>query len=108
MKSFNSMVLITSNIDKVFWWLHHYMYFISHNNGVMTNFEGELIFEFEESSPSLPPKYNDECGVGGLNCTPCLVKPLVIVTLCLVFRFYAPSMVNLNLKLGIQIRTFDN
>jgi hypothetical protein len=47
-----------------------------HNNGEMTNLGDKLVFEFEEC-----PQYDNEGGVGGLNCTPHLVKPLMILTL---------------------------
>jgi hypothetical protein len=51
-----------------------YMPTMSHNNGVVIKFGGELEFEYEEF-----PSNDDEGGVGGLNCTPCLMKPLVIM-----------------------------
>jgi hypothetical protein len=45
---------------------------MSHNSGGVTNL-GEIIFsKFEESPPN-----DDEGGVGDLNCTPHLMKPLV-------------------------------
>jgi len=53
---------------------------MSHNNGVVTTL-GYHVFEYEDT-----PSNNDEGGVGGLNCTPHLVKLLVIVTLFLVFK----------------------
>jgi hypothetical protein len=45
---------------------------------------GELVFEYEEF-----PSNDDE---GGLNCTPCLMKPLVIMTMSL--EFCVISMMN--------------
>ncbi len=52
---------------------------MSHNNGVMSNLGDKLVFKFEEC-----PRDDNEGGVGGLNCTPRLVKPLMILTLFLV------------------------
>jgi hypothetical protein len=48
---------------------------MSHNNGEMINFGEQFILDFEESPPN-----DDEGGVGGLNCIPRLVKPLVIMS----------------------------
>ncbi len=45
---------------------------------------------------------DDEDDVGGLNQTPSLVKPLVIVTMSLVLKSYVTFVVNLNSNLGIQ------
>jgi len=39
---------------------------------------------------------DDEGGLGGLNDTPRLKKPLVIVYMYFVFKSHAPSMVNFN------------
>jgi hypothetical protein len=47
---------------------------------VVTNF-GNVVLGFENS---LPHQDDEESSVNGLNYTPCLVKPLVIVTLFLV------------------------
>jgi hypothetical protein len=49
-----------------------------HHSGGVTNLRKIFVSKFEESPP-----YDDEGGVGGLNRTPCLVKPLVIVSLFL-------------------------
>jgi len=49
------------------------------------------------------PPNDDENGVGGLNYTPHLVKPLMIVTMCHVLGSYALFIMNLNLNLGIQL-----
>ncbi len=54
----------------------------------MTNLEKIFVSKFEESPP-----YDDEGGVGGLNYTPRLVKPLVIVSLSL--ESCVTSMMNL-------------
>jgi len=62
-----------------------YMSSISHNNGVMNTFNDEPIFEDSFLN-------DDEGGVGGLNHTPSLVKPLVIVTMFLVLKSYVTSM----------------
>jgi len=42
---------------------------MSHNNGVVTNLGDKFVSKFEKS-----PQDDNEGGVGGLNCTPCLVK----------------------------------
>ncbi len=49
-----------------------------HNSGRVTNLREKYVSKFEQS-----PKDDDEGGVGGLNHTPHLVKPLVIVSLSL-------------------------
>ncbi len=41
---------------------------------------------------------DDEGSLGGLNDTPRLKKPLVIVYMYLVFKSHAPSMVNFNFR----------
>jgi hypothetical protein len=55
-----------------------YISFMSHNNGGMTNFGEKNVLEFKES-----PLNDDAGGVGGLNCTPYLMKPLIIVSISL-------------------------
>jgi len=45
------------------------MFSMSHNNGVVTNLKGELLFEYEDS-----PEGEDDGGVGGFNHTLDLVK----------------------------------
>jgi hypothetical protein len=45
---------------------------MSHNNGGVTNLGKKIVSKFEKSPPN-----DDEGGVGGLNYTPCLVKPLI-------------------------------
>jgi hypothetical protein len=72
-----------------------YMSCMYHNNGVITTLNDELIFEDSFLD-------DDEGGVGGLNCIPSLVKPLVIVTMSLVLKSYVTFVVNLNPNLGIQ------
>lgn len=72
-----------------------YMSSISHNNAVMNTFNDEPIFEDSFLN-------DDEGGVGGLNHTPSLVKPLVIVTMFLVPKSYVTFVVNVNSNLGIQ------
>jgi len=67
-----------------------------HCNGVVTNLTNKLVYEYEDSSLD-----DDEGGVGGLNCTPHLVKPLVIVTIFRILGCCSPSMVNLSPSLGI-------
>jgi hypothetical protein len=59
-----------------------------YNNGGVTNLREKSILEYEES-----PVDDDEGGVGGLNCTPCLVKPLVIMSLS--FESHVTSVMNL-------------
>jgi hypothetical protein len=48
---------------------------MSHNNGGVTNLRERYVLKYEEF-----PIDDDEGGVGGLNCTPCLVKPLVTMS----------------------------
>ncbi len=67
---------------------------MSDNNGVITTFGDEPI-----SDDSFLD--DDEGGVGGLNRTPSLVKPLVIVTMSFVPKSYVTFVVNLNSNLGI-------
>ncbi len=52
-----------------------------HNSGRVTNLKEKSISELKKFLA-----YDDEGGVGGLNHTPCLVKPLIIVSLSLEFR----------------------
>jgi hypothetical protein len=51
---------------------------MSHNNGGVTNF-GEIFVSKSKESPL----DDGEGGVGGLNYTPCLMKPLIKVSLSL-------------------------
>ncbi len=55
-----------------------YVSSMSHNSGVVIKLGGELGFKYEEFPPN-----DDEGGVGGLNHTPCLMKPLVIMSMSL-------------------------
>jgi hypothetical protein len=70
---------------------------MSHNNGVVSTFGDELIFKYKDS-----PSCGDEGGVGDLNHTQHLVKPLMIITMFSLPKSYVSSMVNPNLSLGIQ------
>jgi hypothetical protein len=70
---------------------------MSHNNGGVTNLGKKIIFEFENSSSN-----DDEGGVGGLNYTLCLLKPLIIVSLS--FESCVTSMMNLNPNMGIPLK----
>jgi len=72
-----------------------YISSMSHNSGGLTDLK-EKCFKIWKLFPN-----DDKGGVGGLNCTPCLVKPLVMVILSLSLDHVPPSMVNLNLNLGI-------
>jgi hypothetical protein len=54
---------------------------MSHNSGGVTNLQEIFVFEYEESAPC-----DDEGGVGGLNYTSYLVKPLVIMSLSIESR----------------------
>jgi hypothetical protein len=54
-----------------------------YNNGGVTNLREKSIL----------PANDDEGGVGGLNCTPCLVKPLVIMSLS--FESHVTFVMNL-------------
>jgi len=56
----------------------------------------------------LPLDDDDESGVSGLNYIPCLIKPLMIVTLLFVLGSYAHSMVNPNLNFDVQFESFNN
>jgi len=68
----------------------------------VTKFDGEPIFEFEESPPPLPPPLNEDDGnVGGLNFTPYLPNPLVPLKVSLIMESCVTFMVNLNPKLGV-------
>jgi len=60
---------------------------MSHNSNVVIKFSGELGSKYKESPPN-----DDEGGVGGLNNTPYLMKPLVIMSLSL--ESYVTSMMN--------------
>jgi hypothetical protein len=51
---------------------------MSHNNGGVTNLGKKYVSKFEKS-----PLYDDEVGVGGLNHTLHLVKPLLTMSLSL-------------------------
>jgi hypothetical protein len=51
---------------------------MSSNNGVVITFGGELVFEYEDTLS------NDDGGVGVMNYTTHVIKPLVILTLFLV------------------------
>jgi hypothetical protein len=44
-----------------------------HNSGEVTSFGKKIVSKSKKSPP-----YDDEGGVGGLNGTPCLVKPLTL------------------------------
>jgi hypothetical protein len=61
---------------------------MSNNNSAVIDLREKNVLEFEN-----PPLDDDEGGVGGLNCTPCLVKPLVMVILFLVHGSYSLFMV---------------
>jgi hypothetical protein len=69
---------------------------VSHSNGVVTNLRNKLVSEFEDS-----PLDDDENSVGGLNRTPHLVKPSMMVTMFPILGYCFLSMVNLNPSLGI-------
>jgi hypothetical protein len=55
-----------------------------HNSGGVTNLKKKIVFDVEES-----PADEDESGVGGLNRTPHMVKPLIITPMsfeyCVIF-----------------------
>jgi len=70
---------------------------MSHNSGGLTNL-GEKCFKFGVSPP-----YDDKGGVGGLNCIPCLVKPLVMV-IFIIPGSCSLSVVNLNFNLGLPFK----
>lgn len=89
------MMLITSNTGGIPWQLHTYHPCPTTMVGV-TNLIRDLVLEFENSSP-----YANESGVNGSYHTLQLVKPMVIVTMFVVFGSYAPFMMSLNLNLGL-------
>ncbi len=101
-KSSNSMVPTSPNIDGALWWLHSYPPCPTTWNNVVTNFEVNLFLNYKLLAIS------QWRWCGWFESHPCWVKPLMIITLCLVLKFDAPFMVNFNLKLGIQIGTFDH
>ncbi len=69
---------------------------MSQNNGVVTTFRGEIIFEFKNSPQ------NDETNVHGLNNAPhMLVKPLVVIILFPIHGSYTPFVLNPNFNLGV-------
>jgi hypothetical protein len=49
----------------------------------------------------IPPPDDDEGGVGGLNHTPHLVKPLVMMTMFHVLKSCTPFVLILNVNLGV-------
>jgi hypothetical protein len=61
---------------------------MSHNNNEVIDLGEKSILEFEDSLLD-----DDEGDVGGLNHTPSLVKPLVMVILFLVLGSYSPFVV---------------
>jgi hypothetical protein len=67
-----------------------YISSMSHNSGGVTNLGKICVSKFEEFPPD-----DEEGGVGGLNFTFRLVKPLVIVSLSL--EFCVTSMMNIKL-----------
>jgi hypothetical protein len=66
------------------------MFSMSHNNGVVTNLRGELLFEYEDS-----PLGEDDGGVGGFNHTPHLVKPLVLFKMSFILQFCVIFVMNI-------------
>jgi hypothetical protein len=69
MKSFNSMVPIAPKYQRSPF-VASYIFSMSHISGVVTSLGDKLVSKYEES-----PLDDNEGGVGGLNYTPCLVKP---------------------------------
>ncbi len=69
------------------------MFSMSPNNGVVTNFRGELIFEYEDS-----PLDEDDGGVGGFNRTPHLVKPLVLLKVSFILESCVIFVMNITPK----------
>jgi hypothetical protein len=86
MKSSNSMV---PTAPKYRWGplVVPYISSMSHNNVGVTNLGKKSIFKFEESPPN-----DDEGGVGGMNHTLHLVKPLVTMSMSL--KSCVTSMMN--------------
>jgi hypothetical protein len=77
MKSSNSMVPIVPEYQQGPL-VALYIFSMSHNSGGVINLGEKIISEYEKS-----PLDDDEGGVGGLNCTLCLVKPLVTMSISL-------------------------
>jgi hypothetical protein len=65
------------NIGEPLWWLHTSLPCFTTVVGWQT-LEKKYVSKFKQS-----PINDDEGGVGGMNCAPHLVKPLVIVSLSL-------------------------
>jgi hypothetical protein len=65
---------------------------MSHNNGGMTTFGEKIILKSKDKKS---PPNDDEGDVGGLNCTPCLVKQLIIISISL--ESCVTSIMNLKL-----------
>ncbi len=70
-----------------------YMSSMSHNNGVVTKFKGELVFKFKES----PLDVNDG-NVGGQNLTPHLINPLVPLKISFILISCVTFVVTFNFK----------
>jgi hypothetical protein len=68
---------------------------MSHNSGGVTKLGENIVSKSEDS-----PLNDDEGNVGGLNYTPCRVKPIMVLILFHIFRSYSPSVVNLYFNLG--------
>jgi len=66
---------------------------MSHNNGVVTNLRGELLFEYEDS-----PLREDDGGVGGFNHTVDLVKPLVLFKISFILESCVVFVMNITPK----------
>jgi hypothetical protein len=63
---------------------------ISFNNGVMIKLGGEPIFKFEDSL-----RDEDDDGVSDMNCTLCLVKPLILFKIFLSLESCVTYAVNM-------------
>jgi len=74
---------------------------MSHNNGVVTNFKGELLFEYKDSSLS-----ENDGGLGGLNHTPDLVKPLVFFKISFILESCVIFVMNITLTPLVEKLSF--
>lgn len=71
------------------------MFSMSHNNGVVTKFKGELVFKFKFRE--FPPNVNDG-SAGGQNLAPHLINPLVPLKISLILTSCVTSVVTFNFK----------
>jgi hypothetical protein len=76
------------------------MFSMSHNNGVVTNLRGELLFEYKDFP------LGEDGGVGGFNHTPDLVKPLVLFKISLILESCVIFVINITPKPLVEKLSF--